>query len=283
MIPSIILFFFATLVSTADAWGAIDTATLQFWSPQADCTEANFDDDKTCARSESIVDINVTLDNTGATCYSNPYQSPSTAWFHWVGSNPLAGGSDMYAYSLYVPGGQPKPDCDNRGVCDPCDALNPIRGNNPAEWSDPNITLIKELGYSYSSAYTQFTSGCGTRFFAHANEVLPTNFCGPFQGNITVEYGDPYTCVNKGIVSAETCGAACDKEKGLERAVYMNDENGEPACCMCKYYNRGGFSSPCDSGKEYMCFGDMDSSNGNHLCLRTFFITVATAIVLVLL
>ena len=61
-----------SLATTAQSWRAIDTATLHFWSPPSLCTKENFDNGNTCSQSESVDNINVKLDNTGAICYSNP-------------------------------------------------------------------------------------------------------------------------------------------------------------------------------------------------------------------
>ena len=218
------------------------------------------------------MDIDITLDNTGAVCYSNPYQLPSDSFFVWLGPDPSSGSTGMYAYTMYVPEGQPKPECDSNGVCNPCDALNPIRGNNPAEWSVPNSTLIEEFDYGYSIAKTQHDSGCGTNMLTYASEDLPYNndVCGPFQGNVTVERGNPNSCANRNITTAMKCGAKCDKRGGLERAVYMNDESGEPACCVCKY-STVWIESACDSGKDAMCFKGMSSSSGSYPRARIFF------------
>mmetsp|Transcript_30436 Transcript_30436/g.88992 ORF Transcript_30436/g.88992 Transcript_30436/m.88992 type:complete len:302 (+) Transcript_30436:81-986(+) len=269
----------STIVATCHSWSDIDTATLHSWSPIKECTQANYDEGKTCDRSEFIGDIDATLDNTGVTCYSNPDRTLQNGWFAWLGPNPNAGPNepDVYAYSLYVPEGEPVPQCDNHGVCDPCDALNPIRGNTAMEWANMNYSLLVELGYSSVLGVSQYESGCGTRFFGGANEVHPTNVCGPFQGNITVEYGDPgdlFSCTNRNIATAEKCGAECDNGPGdvlLERAVFVNNEDGEPACCVCKYYNEVGTAGVCGGADVmHLCYENMDASDGNLFIGVTF-------------
>lgn len=264
------LLFLAAAVSTAHSWNTIDTATLHFWSPPSDCTDEIFHEEqphgiKTCSKSESVEDIDVVLDNTGAICYSNPmaYSASGASWFSWLGPS----GYDLMAYSLWVPEGQPVPECDQRGVCDPCDALDPIRGSNATDWGNWNATLIVELGYDFSGSVAE--EGCGSWQFLPANDVHPTNFCFAFQGNITVEAGDPFSCANKGITSAEKCGAACDEEEGLERSVFANQENGEPACCECYYYNRGGIIEVCGQDNSFgLCYAPSYLTSGGEDAIR---------------
>lgn len=278
------IFLIAGIASTGNCWSSIDTATLRYWSPPSTCTEALFEEGKTCDRRETTVDINVTLDNTGATCYSNPMEySPSgSSWFSWLGPDP---NGDLNAYSLYVPVGQPVPQCDESGVCDPCEALDPIRGSDPANWFYfPNST-IKEMGYDNIAESPFMGSGCGTSQVYKANNLHPTNFCFPFQGPITVELGDPFACVNKGIVSAEACGAACDDGEGreLERSVFVKLKDGSPACCDCRYYGDGYISGVCGEEYSYMCSQNMDASSSNDLPAIHRFGTTTTVVAFMLL
>ena len=266
------LLYLATAASTAHSWADIDTATLNFWSSPWDCTQAIYDKEQTCRRSEPAGDVNVVLDNTGSVCYSNPMANPPSggdSWFSWLGPGPSGSDGEWFAYGLFVPGGQPVPVCDERGVCDPCDALDPVRGSDPAgwfqrvdSWMGGNETLL-ELGYVGFKGGSS-GSGCGTWAFLPANywkNPGPTNFCFPFQGNITVEEGIRYSCAHQGITSAEKCGAKCDKEKNLGRAVFANQENGEPACCFC-------YSNYPPGGSVEVC-GDVDAKSTNPYCTST--------------
>ena len=264
------LLYLAAAASTAHSWGDIDTATLNFWSPPSDCTEAiyMYDEEQTCSRSEPAGDVNVVLDNTGSVCYANPMAnlpSGGDSWFSWLGPGPSGSDGEVMAYALFVPGGQPVPVCDERGVCDPCDALDPVRGSDPAGWFQRvdswmgNNETLRELGYVGFKGGSSW-SGCGTWAFLPANQAKnpgPTNFCFPFQGNITVEEGNRFSCAYQGITSAETCGAECDEVlvENLERAVFANQENGEPACCIC--WGNGGIVGVC---------GDPDTEFTNPYC-----------------
>jgi len=271
-----LLLFLAAAVSTAHSWSAIDTATLHFWSPPSDCTDAR-NLQQTCSRSESAEDINIVLDNTGAICYSNPmaYSASGVSWFSWLGPSVISPPGDLTAYSLFVPEGQPVPECDQRGVCDPCDALDPIRGSNATEWWNMNVTLLVELGYvAITSTPPRLSSstdsGCGTSQFWPANDVHPTNFCSHFQGNITVEEGhfDPMSCTNRGITSAEECGAECDTENDLKRSVFAKLENGVPACCQCYPYS-GGIAEVCGEDDTFgLCYAPHYQTSGGEGVIR---------------
>jgi len=275
------LLFIAAAVSTAHSWNTIDTATLHFWSPPSDCTDAIYHEEKplgvkTCSKSESAENINIVLDNTGATCYSNPmaYSASGASWFSWLGPSVDSPPLGLMAYSLFVPEGQPVPECDQRGVCDPCDVLDPIRGSDATDWFNRNSTLLAELGYdlvgSAAGHSSQTESGCGTTQFYPASDVHPTNFCFAFQGNITVEKGDfdPFSCANRGIMSAEECGAACDKEEKLKRSVFAKQKNGVPACCECYPYS-GGIVEVCGQDDLYgLCYAPSYRTSGGEGAIR---------------
>ena len=286
--PSLRIFLLAGIASTGNSWSSIDTATLRYWSPPSTCTKA-VSLAETCDQSETTVDINVTLDNTGAACYSNPMQySSSGLWFSWLGPSSYQDG-ELNAYSLYVPEGQPVPECDGSGVCDPCDALDPIRGTDPAEWWNLSVnSTIKEMGYDHiaESPYLM-GSGCGTSQVYEANDLHPTDFCFPFQGRISIEAGDPYTCVNQDIVSAEACGAACDdeedKQKELERSVFVKLEDGTPACCECRYYGEFGTIEVCGEEYAHMCYQNKDASSSNNLPAVHIFGTISSVIIFMFL
>ena len=214
-----------SLATTAQSWRTIDKVTLHFWSPPSLCTKENYDNGNTCSRS-AIDDINVTLDNTGAICYTNPMgvNMSNSTWFSWLGPKTNDSISDLWLYQLRVPEGQPVPQCDERGVCDPCDVLTGDTANK------------SDYGFKPSPSPTE--SGCAVSRFVPAQAFHPTNYCGPFQGNITVEAGDPETCVSQGITTAAKCGEVCDKNnQNLKKAVFANNENGEVACCTCTAQN----------------------------------------------
>ena len=264
-----------SLATTAQSWRAIDTATLNFWSPPSLCTKENFDNGNTCSQSESVDNINVKLDNTGAICYSNPmgsYSSDGLARFTWLGPG-QPGVQDVYAYNLGVPKGEPVPLCDERGVCDPCDALDPIRGSDPNGWFSFNNTL--PMGYEYGSSLTyRYDNECAVTFFTPT-----TNYCGPFQGNITVEAGDPETCVNRGITTAAKCGEECDDTTlNLKKAVFANDENGEAACCTCTYYDVMGTSGVCGADISLCVDGTPSGSSNKVVTIGAMLFVVANAV-----
>mmetsp|Transcript_20610 Transcript_20610/g.44772 ORF Transcript_20610/g.44772 Transcript_20610/m.44772 type:complete len:207 (+) Transcript_20610:40-660(+) len=162
-----------SLYSFAHSWGLTDQVTLHFWSPVSECTAINFKENAIC--DVTAVEAGYILDNTGATCYSNP-TSQSPNWITWLGPDPGCGDNfngGVNVYSITVPDGQPMPTCDSKGVCS-CDAIDPIRGTNSSEWwssSDSAGTTQRRFGYS----------GCGT-----SGITIVTEKCSPFQGNITV-------------------------------------------------------------------------------------------------
>ena len=276
-----------SLATTAKSWRSVDTATLHFWSPPSLCTQENYDNKNTCSVSESVENINVKLDNTGSICYSNPmsYSSNGSAWFTWLGPG-QPGFPDLWTYELWVPKGQPVPQCNERGVCDPCDALDPIRGNDPAGWYSLDwVERLNSTGYSLvgsPSPYCCSVNECAVTSFAYANDVHPNNQCGPFQGNITVEAGvtpDPHACVSRGITTAAKCGEECDDTTlTLKKAVFANDENGEAACCTCTYYDELGMSGVCGTDISLCIANDIPSGSNKVVTIGAMLFVVANAV-----
>lgn len=63
--------------------------------------------------------------------------------------------------------------------------------------------------------------------------------------------------------------AACDEEEGLERSVFANQENGEPACCECYYYNRGGIIEVCGQDNSFgLCYAPSYMTSGGEDAIR---------------
>lgn len=202
----VLLAFAAGKASVAHSWRMSDEVTLHFWSPVSEC----FDQDEladTCG--VRGVNAGYVLDNTGATCYANPTPSDEKA-FTWLGplGPDLAGPNappdrEVYLFSMFFFGDQPKPECDSKGVCS-CDIIDIYRGNgsDPVGWEEH----LEMSNSSYSIVSTSFFftgfSGCGVN-----GKLTPLNgtesYCTPFQGNITVGNSDLSAAWSAGVINVE--------------------------------------------------------------------------------
>jgi len=179
------------LAMGADSWKMSNEVFLQFWSPVSECSPAN-ELSATC--NVYGADAGFVLDNTGATCYSNPTVSQKK-FFTWLGL-PAFNQNDSFAHVMAYGlesaenNNWISPDCDERGVCS-CDAIKAYLGGamfpgDTGEWENRNASL-------FASSTSQLRVGdngvCGTNLMA-TSENSTESFCGPFQGNITVTYPD---------------------------------------------------------------------------------------------
>mmetsp|Transcript_5927 Transcript_5927/g.12397 ORF Transcript_5927/g.12397 Transcript_5927/m.12397 type:complete len:223 (+) Transcript_5927:159-827(+) len=176
------------LAMGADSWKMSDEVFLQFWSPVSECSPAN-ELSATCNMFGA--DAGFVLDNTGATCYSNPTVS-QRKFFTWLGPPFNHQDAHVQAYGLESAEDNNwiSPNCDERGVCS-CDAIKTYLGGamfpgDTGQWENQNASL-----FSYSTYQLRVGDNgvCGTKVrttFENSTE----SFCGSFQGNITVTYPD---------------------------------------------------------------------------------------------